>query len=110
MRKWNGRGARRFRPVAHDAMHPERGTITLGRDGDRPDRLGASYRSGLTPAAEFVSAGRPKSASAKGWKTACDKPSPAARVMLHLRSRYVSKAAILTVPALPAPVENRSPA
>ena len=41
---------------------------------------------------------------------ACDKASPAAAVMLHLRSRYVSKAAILTVPALPAPVENRSPA
>ena len=41
MRKWNGRGVRRFRPIAHDAMHPECGTITLGRDGDRPDRLGA---------------------------------------------------------------------
>jgi len=32
------------------------------------------------------------------------------RVMLHLRSCYVSKAAILTVPAQPVPVENRSPA
>jgi len=31
-------------------------------------------------------------------------------VMLHLRSRYVSKAAILTTPALSVPVENRSPA
>jgi hypothetical protein len=31
-------------------------------------------------------------------------------VMLHLRSLYVSKAAILTIPALSAPVENRSPA
>jgi hypothetical protein len=40
----------------------------------------------------------------------CDKASPAAAVMLHLRSRYVSKAAILTVPILFVPVENRSPA
>src|ERR1700722_14236210 len=31
-------------------------------------------------------------------------------VMLHLRSCYVSKAAILTVPVHPVPVENRSPA
>jgi len=33
-----------------------------------------------------------------------------AAVMLHLRSRYVSKAAILTDLALDVPVENRSPA
>jgi hypothetical protein len=31
-------------------------------------------------------------------------------VMLHLRARYVSKAAILTIPARQVPVENRSPA
>jgi hypothetical protein len=31
-------------------------------------------------------------------------------VMLHLRACYVSKAAILTIPVLPGPVENRSPA
>ena len=31
-------------------------------------------------------------------------------VMLHLRSCYVSKAAILTVPVHLVPVENRSPA
>jgi hypothetical protein len=30
--------------------------------------------------------------------------------MLHLRARYVSKAAILTIPAPRVPVENRSPA
>ena len=40
----------------------------------------------------------------------CDKVSPAAAVMLHLRSRYVSKAAILTLPIQLVPVENRSPA
>jgi hypothetical protein len=31
-------------------------------------------------------------------------------VMLHLRARYVSKAAILTIPVRYVPVENRSPA
>jgi hypothetical protein len=40
----------------------------------------------------------------------CDKERREWAVMLHLLSRYVSKAAILTVPALPVPVENRSPA
>jgi hypothetical protein len=39
-----------------------------------------------------------------------DMASPDVAVMLHLRSCYVSKAAILTVPALLVPVENRSPA
>jgi hypothetical protein len=40
----------------------------------------------------------------------CDKASPERAVMLHLRARYVSKAAILTIPAPRVPVENRSPA
>jgi hypothetical protein len=43
-------------------------------------------------------------------KNHCDKPSPVRRVMLHLRACYVSKAAILTIPVLLVPVENRSPA
>ena len=38
-------------------------------------------------------------ASSRWCKTTCDKASPAVAVMLHLRSCYVSKAAILTVPA-----------
>jgi hypothetical protein len=43
--------------------------------------------------------------------TSCNQAPPPARVvMLHLRARYVSKAAILTVPAPLVPVENRSPA
>jgi hypothetical protein len=45
-----------------------------------------------------------------GLNEACDKASPARAVMLHLRACYVSKAAILTVPAHFVPVENRSPA
>jgi hypothetical protein len=40
----------------------------------------------------------------------CDKASPAVTVMLHLRARYVSKAAILTLPVCHVLVENRSPA
>jgi hypothetical protein len=40
----------------------------------------------------------------------CDMASPVAAVMLHLRSCYVSKAAILTLPIQSVPVENRSPA
>jgi hypothetical protein len=40
----------------------------------------------------------------------CGKASPTACLMLHLRSRYVSKAAILTVPVFLVLVENRSPA
>jgi len=43
-------------------------------------------------------------------KLTCDKASPERAVMLHLRARYVSKAAILTIPAPRVPVENRSPA
>jgi hypothetical protein len=39
----------------------------------------------------------------------CDKAPPSAAVMLHLRARYVSKAAILGLPGQIVPVENRSP-
>ena len=39
-----------------------------------------------------------------------DKTRDHVAVMLHLRVRYVSKAAILTVPAPLVPAENRSPA
>jgi hypothetical protein len=46
----------------------------------------------------------------KRRKTSCGKAAPDVAVMLHLRSRYVSKAAILTVPVPPVPAENRSPA
>ena len=43
-------------------------------------------------------------------KSCRDMASPWVGVMLHLRSCYVSKAAILTVPVQLVPVENRSPA
>jgi hypothetical protein len=51
-----------------------------------------------------------KTAFCGARKLTCDKASPERAVMLHLRARYVSKAAILTVPAPRVPVENRSPA
>jgi hypothetical protein len=44
-------------------------------------------------------------------KRSCDPVASRARaVMLRVRARYVSKAAILTIPAPLKPVENRSPA
>jgi hypothetical protein len=52
----------------------------------------------------------PENAACEGPKYTCDKASPARAVMLHLRACYVSKAAILTIPAHFVPVENRSPA
>jgi hypothetical protein len=51
-----------------------------------------------------------KIAASRGVESVCDKASDHAPVMLHLRARYVSKAAILTIPATLLPVENRSPA
>jgi hypothetical protein len=53
---------------------------------------------------------RRKTRLAAVWKSLCDKASDHAPVMLHLRACYVSKAAILTIPATTPPVENRSPA
>jgi hypothetical protein len=57
----------------------------------------------------------PKLSARRGYRRAgpygcCDKASPIAGLMLHLRSCYVSKAAILTLPVLLVLVENRSPA
>ncbi len=43
-------------------------------------------------------------------RKACDNAAPPCLVVLHLRARYVSKAAILTLPIRFVPVENRSPA
>jgi hypothetical protein len=39
-------------------------------------------------------------------RIACDKAAPAAAVMLHLRARYVSKAAILGLPGHDAPARK----
>ena len=55
------------------------------------------------PALEKFAAPAPLKKFASGCRrlSTCDKAAPAPAVMLHLRSRYVSKAAILTVPAQP---------
>ena len=63
---------------------------------------GARWR----PSLKSVSADAPDQPPASG----CANALPVAAVMLHLRSCYVSKAAILTIPVQPVPVENRSPA
>jgi hypothetical protein len=44
------------------------------------------------------------------WKARAMRVSDHAPVMLHLRACHASKAAILTIPAILLPVENRSPA
>jgi len=76
-----------------DGDTPDRGR---GRRCDRRDWLARKKRWEIGPGG--------------GLKLTCDKASPARAVMLHLRACYVSKAAILTIPAHFVPVENRSPA
>jgi len=69
---------------------------------------GAEGRSAPEP--KFGRVDPASTASRRVKESACDKASPDRAVMLHLRARYVSKAAILTIPAPRVPVENRSPA
>jgi hypothetical protein len=49
-----------------------------------------------------------RAGSRQADSSACDKASPPAAVMLRLRARYVSKAAILGLPGQIVPVKNRS--
>jgi len=49
-----------------------------------------------------------KSARKQPLKRPCDQLSPVGAVVLRLRARYVSKAAILTIPAPLMPVSCRS--
>jgi hypothetical protein len=79
------------------------GTILPDGDGEAPRRAVREARNIWPVRLKNLSE---KSAS----KRPCDQVSPVGAVMLHLRERYVSKAAILTVPASLMPVENRSPA
>jgi hypothetical protein len=51
-----------------------------------------------------------KSAAPLIANTTCDNAALTTVVVLHLRARYVSKAAILTLPIRYVSVENRSPA
>ena len=64
----------------------------------------------VRPAVEFLQRSiRGKIGLGIGCQETCDKAASAAAVMLHLRSCYVSKAAILTALVQLVPVENRSP-
>jgi hypothetical protein len=67
-------------------------------------------RGGSRAGHEIPTGGNRKKRARPDSKTACDKAAPDPAVMLHLRARYVSKAAILTIPVQLVPVENRSPA
>jgi len=89
-----------FPPVGHGSHAAAAGTNV---------RLVNSTPTGRK-AAKFAAPDSRQNTSGGHFQRTCDKASPAAAVMLHLRSCYVSKAAILTVPALSVPVENRSPA
>jgi hypothetical protein len=67
----------------------------------------AKYKPGLAHGArirgrQFIG----KWLSGNRWRTMCDKASPTLSVMLHVRSRYVSKAAILSLPGHFVPVEK----
>ena len=91
-----------FLRVAH-------GPMRRGRERTPAEMTGRQLRSGQRDgfAAVVIRATRRLETVTR---TTCDKASSALVVMLHLRFRYVSKAAILTLPIQSVPVENRSPA
>jgi hypothetical protein len=96
-------------PSAHGGHAFPGGTISRGADSRGVD----AYDEGAKIAEEAVAAKVKTKAARRALrapKMTRDMASPVAAVMLHLRSCYVSKAAILTVPVLLVPVENRSPA
>jgi hypothetical protein len=93
MREWNGSGTRSFPPAAHPTHAVGGGTIRPRRGAETSVSVGRGREFGV------VEAG--KNASEISSRAVCDKASPVAVVMLHLRFCYVSKAAILTVLVCP---------
>ena len=89
--------------IVHAAMH--RSAERMARELTPKSRSTIAVGGASLPARTACQA-----PSKKRRNTSSGKLAPGAAVMLHLRSRYVSKAAILTVPVSPVPVENRSPA
>ncbi|HEV7636268.1 MAG TPA: hypothetical protein VGO54_12615 [Bradyrhizobium sp.] len=65
---------------------------------------------GASEGGKNAAANRSADALASHRVVTCDKAAPVGVVVLHLRARYVSKAAILTLPIRSVSVENRSPA
>src|ERR1700738_2589233 len=100
MRKWNGSApfVPRLRPMAAMQLPLERIFAELTRQHMAAIRI-----------AIFVTQNCRWTARGRAEVRTCDKAAACA-VMLHLRACYVSKAAILTIPVLLVPVENRSPA
>ena len=97
------RKARRQPRFIRDSHASSGGTNDLRAD----DEIPVGNRGGRRG---FADANGMPSALQQRRKTSSGKLARDAAVMLHLRSRYVSKAAILTVPVSSVPVENRSPA
>ena len=91
-----------FPPVGHGSHAAIAGTNVRARE--------RHATSGTGTAAKFAAPDSLQKVSGAHFHRTCGKASSAAAVMLHLRSCYVSKAAILTVPVQSVPVENRSPA
>ena len=91
--EWLGGNPRSPR-TAHAAMHSAAERIAAWNFRNASARVGRRWKNcGTAPLKKFR---RPVTR-----QRTCDKAAPAPAVMLHLRSRYVSKAAILTVPAQP---------
>jgi hypothetical protein len=100
MAKWSKSGLLVPRTRAHGAYAISGGAFSLRGDAASVAHLTAESPDGNAGRTGFHTL--PKSSR--------DMASPLVGVMLHVRSCYVSKAAILTVPVQPVPVENRSPA
>jgi hypothetical protein len=103
MRKWNGSGLPGV-PAFGSWGHASRsGTIATRRDA-------AKRAIGLAEGSISRRLIRGEIRRGIDAQESCDKAASATAVMLHVRSRYVSKAAILTALVRSVPVENRSPA
>ena len=118
MNSWTGRGGS---DATHTVHAFEGGTILAGSETALFSEIQASATACGASSREFPIRAKPSFepeaavSLQKGFRQmppqeTCGKASPATAVMLHLRSRYVSKAAILTVPVPRVSVENRSPA
>ena len=93
--------ADRSRASAHGGHAFAGGTMAYRNDRGSTSNVAVS--------SEFAAPGLLQSRRSIGATTAHATRYRPAFVMLHLRSCYVSKAAILTIPVRSVPVENRSP-
>jgi hypothetical protein len=108
MRWWNDSKRLPFLPQAHGVHASGEGTIFSDGDGGR--RRIAVRETEYGGSVRWWSVRLENEPEKAASQRRCDRVSPVGAVMLHLRARYVSKAAILTIPASLMPLENRSPA